>query len=195
MLIKFLNGTEREIELEPGAYLTSANLTRANLRGANLTRANLRGANLTSADLTSADLTRAYLWAADLWAADLTGANLRDADLTGANLRDANLRGAVLPFVSSIPARELRLLVAAQIEAHPELHDQTDWGDGEADPTCQTPCCVAGWACQLGGGRRGLTVETAATLLLRGDGAAPVPFEAGATRDEILTALRLIPVE
>jgi Family of unknown function (DUF5758)/Pentapeptide repeats (8 copies) len=60
MLIKFLNGSTREI----------ANLSYADLRGANLRGANLRDANLIGANLR--------------------GANLRCANLTGANLRDAN---------------------------------------------------------------------------------------------------------
>jgi uncharacterized protein YjbI with pentapeptide repeats len=64
MLIKFLDGTSREI---------------ADLRGANLCDADLRGA-----DLSDANLSGAYL----------SGANLRGADLRGANLSDANLTDA-----------------------------------------------------------------------------------------------------
>ena len=60
-------------------YLTSADLTSANLTSADLTSANLMSANLTSADLTSADLRYA---------------NLRSADLTFANLRSADLMSA-----------------------------------------------------------------------------------------------------
>ena len=56
MLIKFIDGTSREI--------------------ADLRSANLRGADLSGADLSDADLSRA-----DLSGADLRGADLRDADL------------------------------------------------------------------------------------------------------------------
>jgi hypothetical protein len=38
----------------------------------------------------------------------------------------------------------LRIAVADQIEQHPELHNQSKWGDGSANPSCGTPCCVAG---------------------------------------------------
>ena len=55
MLVKFLDGTAREVALEPGVNLRSANLYGANLEGANLRSADLEGANL-SADLRGADL-------------------------------------------------------------------------------------------------------------------------------------------
>ena len=64
MLIKFLDGTEREFETLVGANLTWANLTCANLTRANLTRADLMRANLTGADLMLADLMRANLMGA-----------------------------------------------------------------------------------------------------------------------------------
>jgi hypothetical protein len=69
VLIKFINGTSREI---------------ASLRGANLRDASLRGANLRVADLSDADLS-----GADLSGADLRSANLRDASLSGADLSGA----------------------------------------------------------------------------------------------------------
>ncbi len=56
MLIKFLDGSSREIANLSGAYLRSANLSSANLRDANLYDANLRYANLHGADLHGADL-------------------------------------------------------------------------------------------------------------------------------------------
>jgi hypothetical protein len=87
-------------------------------------------------------------------------------------------------------ARALRLAVAAHIEAHPELHDQRKWGDGSADPSCGTPCCVAGWACHLGGGARGLSVEFAGAALLYLDGVTLPSFGADATREDILRDLR-----
>ena len=84
----------------------------------------------------------------------------------------------------------LRLAVADHIEAHPELHDQSEWGDGSADPACGTACCVAGWACHLGGGSRGLPVPVAALRLLRVDGMGPVSFLSVARREEVLSQLR-----
>jgi uncharacterized protein YjbI with pentapeptide repeats len=85
MLIKFLDGTSREIANLAGANLTRANLTRANLTGADLTRADLADANLAGANLADANLTRA-----DLAGANLYGANLAGADLAGANVAGAN---------------------------------------------------------------------------------------------------------
>ena len=75
--------------LQPGAYLGSANLayanlTNANLYGANLDFANLGSANLTNADLADADLADAYLDGAYLDFANLSNANLSNADLYGA---------------------------------------------------------------------------------------------------------------
>lgn len=87
-------------------------------------------------------------------------------------------------------ASALRLAVAAHIEAHPELHDQREWGDGDADPGCRTPCCVAGWACHLGGGSLGLPVELAAVALLALDGATLPSFAPTASREAILRDLR-----
>ena len=81
MLIKFLDGTSREI----------AGSRSANLRYANLCGANLRGADLRSADLGGADLRSADLGGAHLGVADLLGANLCVADLNGANLCGAYL--------------------------------------------------------------------------------------------------------
>jgi pentapeptide repeat protein len=144
-------------------------------------RAVLRDADLRGADLRDADLRDA-----DLRGADLTGADLRDADLTGAVLTGATgyrFRDAPDPMA-------LRRQVADHIEAHPELHDQESWGDGSADPACGTPCCVAGWACHLGGGSRGHGVPSAATRLLWVDGLPMPDFSVCADRDGILAALR-----
>ena len=52
--------------IEPGADLSGAVLTEANLRGATLHGADLTEADLTGADLTGANLTEAYLSGADL---------------------------------------------------------------------------------------------------------------------------------
>lgn len=76
------------------ADLISANLHSANLRGAvlvgsRLFRANLAAADLHEARLDSSDLTLANLQNANLSGADLYGANLEEADLTGANFTGA----------------------------------------------------------------------------------------------------------
>ena len=57
MLIKFLDGTEREIDIHPGADLRGANLIGAYLDGANLSGADLRGTHLRGADLRDANLS------------------------------------------------------------------------------------------------------------------------------------------
>jgi len=49
MLVKFLNGTQKEIADLYGANLSRADLSRANLYGADLSRANLSRANLYGA--------------------------------------------------------------------------------------------------------------------------------------------------
>src|SRR5437868_6451902 len=86
--------------------------------------------------------------------ARLTGASLVRASLVRARLDGASLTGATgFRFLDAPDPLVLRRLVADQIEAHPELHRQSKWGTGE--PDCKTGQCVAGWACSLGGGRRG----------------------------------------
>jgi hypothetical protein len=106
MLIKFLDGSEKEIKTLRGADLRGANLCVADLRGANLCGANLCGANLCRANLCRANLCEADLCGADLCGANLCGADLRGAnicnadllgaDLLGANICNADLRGADL---------------------------------------------------------------------------------------------------
>ena len=96
MKIRFLGGTEREVEIAPRAYLRDANLYGADLRGANLYGADLRGADLRGADLRGANLGGADLGGANLGGADLGGAYLGGADLGGADLGSADLRGAYL---------------------------------------------------------------------------------------------------
>jgi len=68
--------------------------TRANLYGAYLSRANLSRANLSDANLSGAYLSRANLYGANLSDANLYGAYLSRANLSRANLSDANLSGA-----------------------------------------------------------------------------------------------------
>ena len=82
-----------------GAYLWSADLSRANLPGADLVGARLAEAYLVGADLSEADLTGAVLVGASLTEAYLRGANLSGADLTNATLTEANLFGADLDGV------------------------------------------------------------------------------------------------
>lgn len=185
-----------------GADLTGADLTGVKLRSVNLTGADLYGANLRSADLRGTIFEEADLSGANLRSVDLTGSVLRRAVLRGADfrgvdfakvdLRGVNFRGADLTgakryrFPGAPDPMELRDAVARQIRGHPELHDQTEWGN----PTrCDTPCCVAGWAVRLGGGTRGEHVWAAAVRLLWADGVPMPPFEALATREEILAAL------
>ena len=103
MIIKFKDGTEKELSELKHADLRGANFQDANLRGANFEYADLRGADFKHADLQSADLQGADIQGADIQGANLQGANLRYADLQRANLRYADLqradiRGANLDF-------------------------------------------------------------------------------------------------
>ena len=138
--------------------------------------------------------TKAVLYASELplkdavVAAVRSGADLSWANLTGANLTEANLREQLLP--DAPPVEALREAVANQIEAHPELHNQAEWGDGSNNPSCDTPCCAAGWACHLGGGDRGLSVQTAAMPLLWHKDLPMPDFSNDASREDILAALR-----
>ncbi len=118
MLIKFLDGTSREIADLSHANLRDANLRYTDLRGAdlrytdlrgaNLCYANLRGANLRDADLHNADLCYADLRYANLYGADLYGADLHNADLRDADLHNADLGGAIgLATFCILPAGDL----------------------------------------------------------------------------------------
>ena len=81
--------------LEPGAYLTYANLADSDLGEANLAGANLSNANLFNADFGwYADLTNVDLRYAEMRRTDLAGANLSNAELPGANFYNANLSNA-----------------------------------------------------------------------------------------------------
>ena len=96
MKVKFLDRSERDVEIAPGADLRWADLSGAYLREADLSGAHLSEADLRWADLRWADLRGAYLRGAGLSGADLSGAHLSEADLSGADLRWADLRGADL---------------------------------------------------------------------------------------------------
>ncbi|WP_017304854.1 pentapeptide repeat-containing protein [Spirulina subsalsa] len=85
----------------PGACLSRAMLTNANLEGTNLaiaelSRANLVGANLTGVNLSWATLASANLVNSNLNQANLEGADLSRANLVGVNLSSANLHNACL---------------------------------------------------------------------------------------------------
>jgi uncharacterized protein YjbI with pentapeptide repeats len=131
--IKFLDGTEREATLQPGAnlrdaYLRYANLSDADLSGADLSGtelsgANLSGANLIGANLIGANLGGANLSGANLIGANLSGANLIGANLYGANLRDANLNGAHLSGAKGL--EQQCILPAGAIEGYKKLADGT----------------------------------------------------------------------
>jgi hypothetical protein len=110
------------------------------------------------------------------------------------NLMEANLTEANgFRFADAPDPRTLRAAVAGVLEAHPELHNQASWGDGSANTSCGTPCCVAGWACHLGGGARDSRVASAAIRLLWLDGAPMPSFGMDATLEDILSALRAVP--
>jgi hypothetical protein len=192
----FVGKDLRNVDLS-GLDLSSANFRGASFRGANLQDTNLQDTNLQDTNLRDAyfqgvnfrgaNLRDADLEDTDLEDTDLEGANLRGTDLEGANLQGARLKGAVgFRYDDAPDPIVLRKLVADQIEAHPERHDQGSWGDG----TCETPCCVAGWACLLGGGRRKDDVASAGLRLLWVDGLPMPSFSAYATREDILEALR-----
>jgi len=76
--------------------LSSANFSNSKLSSANLSGADLRGADLFAARLTSANVSKADLGDADLTGADLTGADLSKADLVEADLTRVNFGGANL---------------------------------------------------------------------------------------------------
>jgi hypothetical protein len=144
------------------------------------------------ADYAAAAAGAALLALEGARASDYAAAAVRAAARAGyAAAREPCARRARELLLPDAPdARTLRLAVAAHIEAHPELHDQAEWGDGSADPSCGTPCCVAGWACHLGGGAHGLPVALAGAALLYLDGAPLPSFAADATRKDILRDLR-----
>lgn len=94
-------------DIEPGASLTGADLSEANLyladlSGADLQEADLSGAILEEIDLSEANLYLADLSEANLYRADLSGANLRDANLSGTNLFEVNLSGVALSWATQI---------------------------------------------------------------------------------------------
>ena len=82
--------------LEPGALLSSANLTDANLTNAALYYTDLSGATLTGATLTYANLWDADLTFTIMVGADLTNVTLIDADLTSANLTGATFSAGTM---------------------------------------------------------------------------------------------------
>jgi hypothetical protein len=79
-----------------GAYLTNADLGRANLRGANLSHADLSQANLIGADLRQADLSTATLLQTNLENADLNGCRVRGISAWGLKVAGANQQNLVI---------------------------------------------------------------------------------------------------
>jgi uncharacterized protein YjbI with pentapeptide repeats len=188
---RFTGSVIKEID---AAGLYGANLYGANLYGADLSDADLSGADLRSADLRSANLRNADLRSADLRSANLSGADLRSANLRNANLRNANLYGADLSGVQELLGLEIDPTlpgrIVAQIEQHPETHDQQLWHS-----SCGTRHCVAGWATTLSGALgkfldKSLGTATAATLLLWRPDVEMPSFAADATEAETLWRLR-----
>jgi len=128
-----------------GAYLSGANLSRADLFGADLSRADLFGADLSGSDLSGSDLSGAnlsgaYLFGADLSRADLSGSDLSgsdlfEADLSGANLSGANLYGAnlsrvneiILPIISISGTKHNFYYHAGIIKVGCESHTVAEW--------------------------------------------------------------------
>ena len=101
MLIKFLDGSERDVSSLLGADLRKSDLRWASLRGCNLSgsdlrESDLRWANLSRSDLSKSDLRGCNLSRSDLSKSDLRGCNLRGCNLRWCNLSGANLSGASL---------------------------------------------------------------------------------------------------
>lgn len=84
----------------PGAKLRGARLRKADLQRAQLPEANLDRAELQDACLRGAMLQRACLREAKLQNADMSVAHLEKADLSSAQLQEAALRGAHLQEAS-----------------------------------------------------------------------------------------------
>jgi len=77
-----------------GAYLLSANLSRANLIGASLRSTSMNYVDLYRADLSDADLTKANLHRANLNEATITGANLSRTNFSNASMDATDLSGS-----------------------------------------------------------------------------------------------------
>lgn len=115
------------------AFLTWANLSRADLRGIDLSDAIVNGADLRKARLAWARLDGAGLVRADLRGAHLSDTRLLGADLSGADLRDTEsltarqLAGAVIDEATLLPpALAHDPWVMARLAACREWRDQRD---------------------------------------------------------------------
>jgi hypothetical protein len=116
---------------------------------------------------------------------------LSDANLSGADLRGANL-ATIRESIGLIIDPTLPAQIVAQIEAHPESHDQGTWHS-----ECGTKHCIAGFATHLSGSLgkymdRNLGTATAATLLLWRPDCEMPSFECDATEEQTLGRLRLM---
>lgn len=90
-----------------GCTLTTAQVTKLDLRAGSFRGAQLRKVDLRGKDLRGADLSGAQMDGADLTDARLDGANFSGADLQGAILRNACMRGTDFRR-SSIATADLR---------------------------------------------------------------------------------------
>jgi len=77
-----------------GAYLLSANFSRANLVGVSLRSTSMNYVDLYRADLSGADLTKANLHRANLNEATITGANLSRTNFSNASMDATDLSGS-----------------------------------------------------------------------------------------------------
>ena len=77
-----------------GAYLLSANLSRANLIGASLRSTSMNYADLYRSDLSGADLTKANLHRANLNETTITGANLSRTNFSNVSMDATDLSGS-----------------------------------------------------------------------------------------------------
>jgi hypothetical protein len=107
-------------DLEPNAYLSSADLRYTNMQQVDLSGADLRYADLRYADLRYADLRYADLLVVDLGEAKLTDADLTGLDLTSATLTGANLHQALLP--SAMPSLPLINGAVVKVQVQDEIH-------------------------------------------------------------------------
>ena len=142
------------VDLEPGASLSGAYLSGADVPDADLNGATMISAELDYANLLNADLTEVMMFSVLLDYANLTGANLTDAglphadlvsaDLTGAtltsvNLNSADLTGAVLAG-ADLSGANLQSATGLSSSTGAALYDSnTDFTDTGFDPV------AAGW--------------------------------------------------
>ena len=84
-------------DIEPGADLSGANLSKAKLEGANLSRVNLGDSTLIDTNLSGADLSNANLNDSEGLSVDFSNSNLTNAKLKRARINNSNFKKADLP--------------------------------------------------------------------------------------------------